>query len=406
MADVFLHIGLPKTGTTSIQAALDQRADALAAAGIFLPGGRHRAQQLAAYDLLGQRIRGDEGDVVPGAFGQMMAEINACQGRSVVVSEEEFGLATRRNVRRIINALRDHRVFVIVGVRDFGRTVVSAWQQSVVMGGTCEWQPFVDAVRDPDRAGVATGTAFWVRHDLLRVLDTWGACVAPERIRIVTLPPPGSPSGLLMERFAEAAELPAVIWGGGVRSRNQSLGAAELEVIRRLNERLLGVLNKKQYRHVIERGIRARLQVKDTRSLSLPAEDLSWARERSETVIAEIKSRGHPVYGVLDDLISTGAPTPGRRLDDTSEAELLAAAEAVLLSLATEHGMLFRRYRREFFEKQGRPPTAAEIIASSTRASVFHLKKSALVGADRVPPLAWAARTYLRRKPRRTASRP
>lgn len=404
--DVFLHIGLPKTGTTTIQAALDQRADALAAAGILLPGGRHRAQQLAAYDLLGQRIRGDEDDVVPGAFRQMMAEIDACQGRSVVVSEEELGLATRRNVRRIVNGLRDHRVFVIVGVRDFGRTLVSAWQQSVVMGGTNGWQSFVDAVRDPDGAGVATGTGFWVRHDLLRVLDTWGTCVAPERIRIVTVPPHGSPSGLLMERFAEAAELPAGIWGDGVKSRNQSLGAAELEVIRRLNGRLVGVLNKKQYRHVVEQGVRARLEMTGSRSLTLPAEDLTWARERSESVIAEIKQRGHPVYGVLDDLISTGTPTSGRRLDDTSEAELLAAAEAVLLSLAVAHGMLFRRYRREFFEKQGRPPTAAEIIASSTRASVFQLKKSALVGADHVPPLAWAARTYLRRKPGRVASRP
>lgn len=404
--DVFLHIGLPKTGTTTIQAALDQRADVLAAAGILLAGGRHRAQQVAVYDLLGQRIRGDEADVVPGAFGHLMAEVNACQARSVVISEEELGMATRRNVRRIVNDLRDHRVFVIVGVRDFGRTLVSAWQQSVVMGGTCGWQPFVDAVRDQDGAAASTGTGFWIRHDLLRALDSWSTCVPPERIRIVTVPPRGSPSELLMDRFAEAAELPAGIWGGGVKSRNQSLGAAEVEVIRRLNGRLVGVLNKKQYRHVIEAGIRARLQTGESRGLTLPAEDLAWARECSEAVIAEITRRGHPVYGALDDLIPTSTPTPERRLDDTSEAELLAAAEAALLSLAVAHGLLYRRYRREFFEKHGRPPTVTEIIASSTRAGVFHLKKSALVSADHVPPLAWAARTYVRRRPGRAASRP
>jgi hypothetical protein len=404
--DVFLHIGLPKTGTTSIQTALDQHTDALADAGILLAGGRHRAQRLAAYDLIGQRIAGDRGDVVPGAFRQLMAEINAHDGDGAVVSEEALGLAGRRQVRRIVSGLPDHRVFVVVGVRDFGRTLVSAWQQSVVMGGTCGWQTFLDSARDPDRAGVATGTAFWIRHDLLRVLDAWGTQVPPERIRIITVPPEGSPSGLLMDRFAEAAGLPAGIWGDGVRPRNQSLGVAEVEVIRRLNESLVSALNKKQYRHVIEAGIRPRLETKDSRSLKLPRQDLAWARERGQAVIEEINRRGHPVYGDLADLISTDTPTTGRRLDDTSQAELLAAAEAALLSLAVAHGMLFRRYRREFFEKQGRPPTAAEIIASSTRASLFHLKKSALVSADHVPPLAWAARTYLRGKQRRTAFRP
>ena len=398
MADVFLHVGLPKTGTTSIQAALDQHADALADAGILHAGGRHRAQQLAAYDLLGQRIAGDEADVVPGAFRQLMSEINAYDGNGVVVSEEELGLAGRRQVRRIVSGLPDHRVFVVVGVRDFGRTLVSAWQQSVVMGGTCGWQTFVDAARDPARGGVATGTGFWIRHDLLRLLDAWGTQVPPERIRIVTVPPDGSPSGLLMDRFAEAAELPAGIWGDGVRPRNQSLGVAEVEVVRRLNESLVGALNKKQYRHVIEAGIRARLETKGSRSLKLPAEDLAWARERGQAVIEEINRRGHPVYGDLDDLIPTDTPAPARRLDEATDAELLAAAEAALLSLAVSHGTLFRRYRREFFERQGRPPTASEILASSTRASVFHLKKSALVRADHVPLLAWAARTYLRRK--------
>ena len=58
MADVFLHVGLYKTGTTTIQGALTGTADQLAAAGVLFPGG-HRAQRLAAYDLLGQRVGGE-----------------------------------------------------------------------------------------------------------------------------------------------------------------------------------------------------------------------------------------------------------------------------------------------------------------------------------------------------------
>ena len=398
MADVFLHIGLPKTGTTSIQVALTQYAEALADAGILLAGGGHRAQQLATYDLLGQRIAGDDRDVVPGSFGQLMASINGYDGDRVVVSEEDLGLAGRRHVKRIVDALRGHRVFVVVGVRDFGRTLVSAWQQSVMMGGTCGWQGFVDAARDPARAGVATGTGFWIRHDLLHVLDVWGTQVPPERIRIITVPRDGSASGLLMHRFAEAAELPAGIWADGVRTRNQSLGVAEVEAIRRLNESLAGALNKLQYRHVIEVGIRARLETRGSRPLKLPAEDLPWARQQAQKVIGEISSRGHPVYGDLDDLVPAETPAATRRLDEVSEAEVLAATQAALLSLALAHGALFRRYRREFVETQGRPPTTAEMLSSSTRAAVFRLKRSALMRADHVPLLAWAARTSLRRR--------
>lgn len=42
MADVFLHVGLAKTGTTTIQAALDEAAERLAAEGVLFPGGGHR----------------------------------------------------------------------------------------------------------------------------------------------------------------------------------------------------------------------------------------------------------------------------------------------------------------------------------------------------------------------------
>lgn len=131
MVDVHLHVGLPKTGTTSIQAALDSHADALAGAGVCYPGGRHRAHRLAAYDLLGQRVKGDDADQVAGAFHRLVEEVVPYDGRSVVVSEEELGLARPRHVRRVVRSLRDHRVHVVIGVRDLARTVVSAWQQDV-----------------------------------------------------------------------------------------------------------------------------------------------------------------------------------------------------------------------------------------------------------------------------------
>lgn len=394
MADVFLHVGLPKTGTTTLQAELEQRGHALVRAGVLFPGGRHHAQRLAAYDLLGQRVRGDDPGDVPGAFRRLVAEMDAFTGRSIVVSEEELGLARPRHVRRLARSLKGHRLFVIVTVRDLARTLVSAWQQSVVMGGTCSWQSFIEAARDPGRR--SQGIAFWLRHDILRVLDAWGCEVPPERIRLVTVPPSGAPSETLLLRFASAAELPPGIWAGGATLRNTSFDAAALEVLRRLNEKVLGPLTQGQYRHVVEQAIRPGLGSSGSRPLVLPPEHLGWARQRSVELVAELERRGHPVYGDLEDLLPAQQPVSTPAPDDLTDAELLAAAEAELCAVVLAHGRLYTRYRRAFIRQHGRIPTPGEVVGSTTRAAVFGLQKRALSAADhRV--VNWAARAYLRR---------
>ena len=285
MADVYLHVGLPKTGTTTIQSALADHAGDLADAGILYPRGRH-AQRAAAFELLGQRVPGHDLPVA-GAFDRLLDQIAAHSGDRVVVSEEELGLCRPRHVHRVLRALRDHRVFVVVGVRDLARTLVSAWQQSVVMGATTTWADFVAGVRDPDAGMTRAAAGFAARHDVRRVLDSWGTHVPPERIRLVTVPPRGAPGEVLLARFARAAELPVDLFADEPPVRNVSLGVAEVEMIRRLNERLDGRLVLRQLRQVIGAGIRPRLVGNTSRRLVLPAEDADWVQERAEQVIAE-----------------------------------------------------------------------------------------------------------------------
>jgi hypothetical protein len=398
MADVHLHVGLPKTGTSSIQAALDARNASLADAGVLYPGGRHRAHRLAAYDLLGQRVRGDDADLVAGAFSRMVEEMAGYSGPSVVVSEEELGLARPRHVRKLVRDLAPHRVHVVFGVRDMARTVVSAWQQDVVTGGTTTWQDFIGSVREPRQRVVPAATAFWIRHDPLRVIDAWSSAVPIERISVITVPPAGASSRTLLERFAAATGLPVELWDvGEPKPRNVSFGAAELEVVRRLNPPVLARLNQEQYRFVIEHGIRSQLAVQRPRSLRLPPEHVPWACEYGEGLVAELQRRGVRVVGDLADLIPENRPPSGPPLDVVCEAELLEAAEAALASLALAHGQLFRRYRRAFAERDSRLPTPQEVLGSGIRAAGFHLQKAALRRTSDHRLLAWAARTYVER---------
>ncbi|PVG81876.1 hypothetical protein DDE18_14235 [Nocardioides gansuensis] len=380
MPEVFLHIGLPKTGTTSIQSAIDASADTLAKHGILVPGGSHRVQRTAAYDLLGQRIVGGDSRSTPGSFQALMAEIGAFEGDRAIVSDEDLGSAWPRQVRRVVRALSGCDVHVILALRDLARTLPSAWQQSVVMGGTTPWREWVAGVRSPDEGSLRAGISFTRRQDALHVLDVWGACVPPERIRIVTVPPPGSPPEELLRRFAEAACIPAELWPTDLPTRNDSLGAAEVELLRRINSELTTSITQAQHRYVVESGLRPGWRVPGSRPLRLPAEDAEWVRARSEATIAELRARGYPVIGDLDDLRPRMPQHDGRRLDDVTEHELLEAAEVALTALATSHGQLFRRHRRLLQKEDAeRAPTRRELIESTSRAALFRLRKQALV---------------------------
>ena len=396
MADVFLHVGLYKTGTTTVQGALTATAGQLASAGVLYPADR-RAQRLAAYDLLGQRVEGDERGEAAGALRRLLDLVDAYDGRAVVVSEEELSLARRRQARRLVRLLDGHQVFVVVGARDIARTLVSAWQQTIVNGGSTPWREFIASVRGEDGAPPSEGLSFHWRHDLLRVVDTWSSVLPPDRVRLVTVPAPGTPASALLTRFAEAADLPAGWPGPHPVVRNVSLGCAELEVVRRLNEAVAGRLTNVQHRFVIEAGIRSRLAGATARPLRLPAEHVAWARAYGEDLVAELERRAVRVHGDLADLVPTAAPDPGPDLDDVGDDELLAATQAALASLALDHGRLFRRYRRAFREKEGRLPGAVEVLGSQVRAGGFLLRKRAVHHADRHPLVARVARTYLER---------
>jgi len=403
MADVFLHIGLAKTGTTTIQAGLNARVAQLAAAGVLFAGGSHRAQRLAAYDLLGQRIEGDDRDVVAGAFGRLADEIAAFTGRSVVVSEEELSHARPRHVRRLVRRLGPHRIYVVITVRDLARTLLSSWQQSVVQGGSTGWQDFIASVRDDgETSNPSDGLAFWLRQDVLRVVDMWATAIPAERIRIVTVPPRGSAEHVLLDRFAAATGLPPDIWGTEpVRPRNVSLGAAELEIVRRLNQAIAGRLTLAQYRFVMEAGLRPRWHVERSQPLRLPAEHIPWTQQRGERLATELQRRGHSIVGDLSDLIPRPEPTPtATPMDVPADDELLIVAEAAVAALVLAHGALFKRYRRAFFGRQGRWPSPDEVAGSSARAVGFWAKKTALRGADEHRVVAWAARAYLDRTSR------
>jgi hypothetical protein len=190
-------------------------------------------------------------------------------------------------------------------------------------------------------------------------------------------------------RFTAAAELPVVLRAAKSLRRNASPGAADVEVVRRLNGLLAPHLAPAQQRLVVGRAIQGRRAgVADAPPLGLPPEDLAWVRDRSAALVAELAARGYVVHGDLSDLEPRVEEGP-RRPDDVTDAELLDSALASLAALGIAHGRLHRRYRRAV--GPSRPehrPSAVELVRSEGRAGLFRVQRAALLATDAHPRLA------------------
>lgn len=145
---VLLHVGVHKTGTTAIQAALaDARADLLERQ-IRYPG-KLQAQHRAALALLGRpwgwNSRG--GSVMDRRhFDALVRRTNKHNGR-VVISSEFFCEAPEDKAIEAIEALGGpDKVTVVVTLRNLGKLLPSSWQQYLKYGLTTAYEKWLEDV--------------------------------------------------------------------------------------------------------------------------------------------------------------------------------------------------------------------------------------------------------------------
>ncbi len=390
--DVFVHVGLSKTGTSYLQHVLWSNRQTLAADGLLVPGDGPLFRSLAVWDLTGRRPRGTDLPQVPGSWQLLVDAVAAWDGARVVLSEEGLALARPRQVRRAVSSLAPAPVHVVVTVRDLMSTIPATWQQELAKGATWTLADYLCAVRDPESGPVGAGVAFWLRQDVTRVLDRWESAVPRERIHLVTVPPPGSPAGLLLQRFAAAVGIDTAKLAEAAYASNASVGVVEAEVLRRLNLALRDRLNERQYTRVVARGVREALQQRaDPQRITLPAEHVGWVHERAAAMVGELRSRSYHVCGDLDDLLA-GPETAGGPPTIHEEAVAEATMHA-LRATVEQHAQLWWRTRNK---EAATTTDEVSRLASSARAAGYRLRVSGLALANRNRLLRQAVARYLR----------
>jgi hypothetical protein len=395
MADrVYVHIGLPKTGTSYLQETLWQNRRDLARAGVLVPGESHRVQRFAVWDLLGRRLRGVRQPRVPGSWQQLVEAARDWPGRQVMISDDLLVHARPAHVRRVVRSFAPAEVHVVVTVRDLARVICSMWQQELAKGRTWPWSEFVAAVRDPEQGAATAGVAFWLRYDLQKVLEVWRTAVPAERVHVVVVPPPGSPPTDLLERFAAATGLDAAGLTPAAGEANTSVGVVETELLRRLNETLRGRLNERQYLHVMRQALKPALR-RRTRPITLPATEHGWVTERSKEIVELLHEEPYDIVGDPDDLVPRQRLDNARAPDEVSDAEITQAAVEALSSTVERYAAYWWKTRPR--GRGVKRPRARTRMASARRAAAFRAKLAGLEKADRNRLFARAALAYLRR---------
>lgn len=366
---VFLHVGLPKTGTTELQKVLWENRSDLAPSGVVYPGRVRGAHYHAAMDLLGWR-RAPE----PGAWEALAATARESSGR-VVLSHEILAGATRRHVEGMLRDLAPREVHVVVTVRDFSRIVSATWQERAKNREVEDWGQFLHQVSQ----GPSGGHAFWKFQDAARVIGLFAEHLPGDRIHVITVPPVHEDPHLLLRRFAEVVgfSLDDVEISG--RPANQSIGALEIAVLQQVNL-ASEHLSWEEYARLIKNHVVKDILAARSGQLRvvLPESARPWVEAETERIRDAVRSHGCHLVGDLAELEPRGigvrdAEKETDEPDTVSEAEVLATTASVLVELAEENGRLRARLRRSVGPAvEG---TAAEGLLERARATVGRLRR-------------------------------
>ena len=334
---VLLHVGVHKTGTTAIQAALADAREDLATHDVRYPG-KLQAQHRAALAVLGRpwgwNARG--GGVLDREHFDRLAKRTAKASGRVVISSEFFCEAPAQTAAEVVLDLsgsRQRPIQVVVTLRNLGKLLPSSWQQYLKYGLTTSYEKWLEDVFATPGSSKMTPT-FWKRHAHGDVIERWSSAVGAENLTVLILD--DAPRDYMFQVFAQLLDVPEQLLTSRMDlTSNRSMTAAEAEVLVRLNKKVKKSMQWGDYVRLVRRGValgmvEGREPDPSEPKLFTPQWALDAAHDAGNAAANSIEQSGVQVLGNLEALrtkLVAGEPGP------TSDLLPVDAAVQALVSV-------------------------------------------------------------------------
>lgn len=321
---VLLHLGLPKTATSYLQTIVWSNREALARAGVTVPGSERRDHLWSSRTIREDPHQRHKPPRQRSAWERVRAELAAAPGTGLV-SHEFLAAASQEQAARAVASLAPAEVHLVVTAREPLGLFTASWQESLKNGSTT---PMADYGRTESADPRATWD--WRTLDLRLVLQRWAPSVPPERVHVLVLDP-GADRDDVWRRFAGLLGVDPDVCDLSGSFANASMGVAEAETLRRVNGRLEG------FSRAFDKGVYLRSFLADER-LATRGGERFWPEEdqvadcvrRGEESVAYLRQQGFDVSGRLEDLLVPADRDVRRRPASVSDAEVAEVAVALV----------------------------------------------------------------------------
>jgi hypothetical protein len=331
---LYVHVGPHKTGTTFVQQVMERNREVLDDQGVLFLGRRYSEQREAVLELL-RRSRRDDFDPAepPPGWNGLMDDLRRWDGDRAIISVENLDRADAPAVECVVRSSAPAEVHVVYTARDVTQVIPAMWHTLMRNKKSQTWADFIAGVR------AAEDTATWPAElrgqDPRRVLGLWEHYVPRERIHVITVPRPGSDQSVLWERFCSVVGLKPDEFSLDLPRTNKSLGTAETELLRRVNQKVGRRLSRRGYDRWVQVFVARRVLEKraDQLKFALPPEDHAWVRRYADDFIDFLRESGYEVTGDLDELTPGEPRASAVPPDAATDAQVLDAAVDSLAAL-------------------------------------------------------------------------
>jgi len=323
----YVHIGLPKTGTSYLQGILWGQRDRLREAGLHVPGRERRDHLWSSLVIREDPNAARRNPLAPGAWDVVRRDI-AGQSADVIISHEFFCSASADQAKRMVVDLAPAEVHVVVTARDPLGIFTSSWQESLKNKGTDPMETYAREVSDDP-----TVVWNWRALDLALVLERWGSVVPPERVHVLTSAP-GAERAELWHKLCAVTGLDPASGDTSEVFPNESMGVVEAETLRRVNAQLRGFDTARDRGQWIRTFLADKRLVPRGGEKFWPAPDqVDDCRRRGEAAAALVAERGFDLVGSLDDLRVPAELPTRRHPSSVTDAEVAEVAVALVAQL-------------------------------------------------------------------------